>query len=235
MRSDGSPYARLIFVGAAFLLGSIAGCGKTGTEQVAATSDSAAGDDKHDATEEALHPDEAAKVVHDFLEAIKTGDEATSNNLLTPLSRQKTAEYNMAVAPTGSETATFTVGDVELPEEGGGQLAHVSSTWTDIDDDGQSHTDEILWVLRHESEGWRIGGMATKVFDDQPPLLLDFEDPADMRRKQQLAEAEMERRALAAAEEPAETPGSQETADTDEPPAREERQAARPSKPRSSQ
>ena len=56
--------------------------------------------------------------------------------------------------------------------------------------DGQQHTesrsDDYIWVLHLESEGWRIVGTITKVFPDQPPLVLDFEDPADMLRKKQL-------------------------------------------------
>jgi hypothetical protein len=192
------------------------------TEVVVETSD---GETNADDDREA-----AANVVRDFLQAIKAGDETVSNELLTPLARQKTAELDMAVAPMGSETASFTVGEVELPEEGGGELAHVASTWTDVDD-GQEHTDEILWVLRREEEGWRIGGMATKIFEDEPPLLLDFEDPADMRRKQQLAEAEMERRARAAAvsEPENETDGPQSEQESAVPVA-DKRQSAAPTR-----
>ncbi|HET6882370.1 MAG TPA: hypothetical protein VFI31_19550 [Pirellulales bacterium] len=183
------------------LLGGFSGCNKSTGQSIA---DQAKDVDK--ATEVEVDTDvdadeemqAAANVVRDFLQAIKVGDESVSNELLTPLARQKTAELDMAVAPMGSETASFTIGDVELPAEAAGELAHVASTWTDVDEDGQERTDEILWVLRREEEGWRIGGMATKIFEDEPPLLLDFEDPADMRRKQQLAEAEMERRARAA-------------------------------------
>lgn len=182
------------------------GCGKSESQPLAAgeTADRAAAEVEDDGsqpeTDPAADKQAAANTVQDFLQAIKSGDETVSNELLTPLARQKTSELNMAVAPMGSETASFTVGEVELPAEGEGELAHVASSWTDIDDDGAEHTDEILWVLRREKEGWRIGGMATKVFEDEPPLLLDFEDPVDMRRKQQLAEAEMERRARQAAE-----------------------------------
>jgi hypothetical protein len=183
------------------LLGALAGCGQSNREQVA---DATPEGDDGASTDSSADPADAAEVVREFLTAIRTGDEVKSNDLLTPLARQKTSEMDMAVAPMGSESASFAVGEVELPEEGNGELAHVASTWTDIDDDGQSHTDDILWVLRREENGWRIAGMATKVFDDQPPLLLDFEDPADMRRKQQLAEAEMERRARQAAAEASE-------------------------------
>jgi len=39
-----------------------------------------------------------------------------------------------------------------------------------------------------------------KIFDDMPPLLLDFEDPEDMIYKQELVAAELQKRAGAAAE-----------------------------------
>jgi hypothetical protein len=221
-------------VAASFFLGSI-GCNQSSTDS--ATADQSASVKEGDATgDPAPDPAEAAKVVRKFLQAVKSGDETTSNDLLTPLAREKTSELDMAVAPMGSESASFTVGDVKLPEEGGGQLAHVASTWTDIDDEGQTHTDEVLWVLRHEEGNWRIGGMATKVFEDQPLLLLNFEDPADMRRKQQLAEAELERRARAeAAELSDEQLGTQETEQPTNLPAREDRQAAKPSRPENNQ
>jgi hypothetical protein len=191
----------------ACLLAGFSGCSKTDGQSQADTSttandaDAAASESQTASVGSPADREAAAQVVRDFLQAIKSGDETVSNDLLTPLARQKTAELDMAVAPMGSESASFQVGDVELPQEGEGELAHVASTWTDIDDDGREHTDEILWVLRREDEGWRIGGMATKVFEDQPPLLLDFEDPVDMRRKQQLAEAELERRAHEATEQ----------------------------------
>jgi hypothetical protein len=205
MERAGSKFVFLAWLlAAAPVWGALAGCGQSGTAEVAANQSETEDQDNEAQEQEpsaAAVPEDAAQVVRDFLEAIKTGDETKSNDLLTPLARQKTGEMDMAVAPMGSESASFTVGDVELPEEGGGEMAHVASTWTDVDDDGQPRTDEILWVLRHEEQGWRIAGMATKVFQDAPPLLLNFEDPADMRRKQQLAEAEMERRAREAARE----------------------------------
>lgn len=213
MERGGSKYIFLAWLlAAAPTLGVLAGCGQSSTSEVAANQDDAKGkDSESEESPQVLEPGAAAEVVRDFLQAIKTGDETTSNDLLTPLAREKTAEMDMAVAPIGSDSASFTVGEVELPEEGSGELAHVASTWTDIDEDGQRHTDEILWVLRREEKGWRIAGMATKVFEDEPPLLLNFEDPADMRRKQQLAEAEMERRTGEAARElPEELPEAQQ-------------------------
>lgn len=226
----------------ACLLAVFSGCGKSegqpATENAASTHETEGGEAAAQATSmEAGSPadiEAAAQVVRDFLQAIKAGDETVSNELLTPLARQKTAEMDMAVAPMGSDSASFSVGEVELPKESEGELAHVASTWTDIDDDGQQHTDEILWVLRREEAGWRIGGMATKVFEDQPPLLLDFEDPVDMRRKQQLAEAEIERRAREALEPSAEDASQPDDAvETSPLPVADKRQAgSRPSSTR---
>ncbi len=131
------------------------------------------------------------KAVFQFLEAVRVGNDATASQMLTKLAREKTAEMQLVVAPPGSETAKFSVGEVEFLGESG---AHVASTWTDIVEDGQPHTDTIVWILRKEPEGWRIAGMGTKLFDDAPPLLLNFEDPEDMIRKQRMAEEEMVRR-----------------------------------------
>ncbi|HVX10335.1 MAG TPA: hypothetical protein VHC22_04100 [Pirellulales bacterium] len=226
-----SKYCFGALLAVAGLCPSLVGCGQSNDGSVAekpATETTAAKDD--DDTQ--ANPGEAANVVRDFLNAIKSGDETVSNELLTPLARQKTGELNMAVAPMGSESASFTVGEVELPEEGAGDVAHVMSTWTDIDDDGQERTDEILWVLRREEEGWRIGGMATKIFPDQEPLLLDFENPEDMQRKQQLAEAEMERRAReAVAEEPDDGTTDQDADETAAVSKGDERHAVRPTRP----
>jgi hypothetical protein len=122
--------------------------------------------------------------------------------MLTATARQKKTEMEMVVAPPGSETASFEVGEVQLAEDGS---AFVSSTWTDVDQEGKPHHDQIVWILRNGQDGWRIKGMATKLFEGK--LILDFEDPEDMQRKLQLAEQEMLRRAQqqipAAGEQPA--------------------------------
>ncbi len=137
-------------------------------------------------------PDDA---VREFLEAVRTGDDAKAAKMLTPDAREKTAELHMVVAPPGSPTAKFEVTEVEMVAEDG---AHVASTWSDVDEDGSRHSDQILWILRKETEGWRVAGMATKIFEDELPIILNFEDPQDMLRKQKLAEEEMARRAAAA-------------------------------------
>lgn len=129
-------------------------------------------------------------VIGEFLAAVKKGDDKQASALLTNVARQKTTEMEMVVAPPGSDTATFKV----LESEVEGVEAQVGTDWTDLDADGRPRTDRIVWLLHHETEGWRIKGMATRVFPDLPPVMLNFEDPEDMLKKQQAAEAEIARR-----------------------------------------
>jgi hypothetical protein len=133
--------------------------------------------------------------VFKFLEAVRKGNDADASNMLTKVAQQKTKEMNLVLAPAGSTTASVAVGEVRLIGQDG---AHVSSTWTDVGDDGKTPiTEEFVWMVRKDPEGWRIAGMAVQVFEDQPPLLLNFEDPDDMERKQRLVEEEMVRRSQA--------------------------------------
>jgi hypothetical protein len=138
-------------------------------------------------------------VMNEFLAAIRQGDETKSSTLLTAIARQKAEEAGATVAPPASETATFKVLAVEIE----GDEAQVGTDWTDDDGEGQTRTDRIVWMLRKESGSWRIHGMATRVFPDLPPVILNFEDPDDMLRKQQAAEEEIARRETQAASEAA--------------------------------
>jgi hypothetical protein len=144
--------------------------------------------------------DGPALAVQEFLDAVRKGDDKTSAAMLTPAARTNTAEYGIAVAPPGSDTASFKVGEVEMIGEEG---AHVASFWTDEDEQGNKHTDTVVWMVRKEPDGWRIAGMATRVFDDQPAVVLNFEQPEDMLAKQKAIEQEMLRRMGTEAEEPA--------------------------------
>jgi hypothetical protein len=169
-------------VGLAIAAMGVAGCG--GSDQTPGVSGVAG-----QARAEAGGPAEA---VHEFLEAVRTGDDEKATMMLTPLARQKTAERGMEVAPQGSDTARFEVGKVEYLSDTG---ARVASTWSDLGGSSERRTDEIVWMLRRESEGWRIAGAAATVFEGEPPLLLNFEDPDEMLRKQELVKQEADRRA----------------------------------------
>jgi len=142
---------------------------------------------------------EAAKsAVVTFLDAIKRGDDAAASGMLTKVARAKTQELGLSVAPPVNPTATYSIRECEMVGEAG-DLVHVGTTWTDTDPDGFTSTDNVVWVVRLDPEGWRVVGMAMRIFDDLPPLLLNFEDPEDMLAKQELVAAELQKRAEKAA------------------------------------
>jgi hypothetical protein len=146
---------------------------------------------------------EPAKVaVTTFLEAIKRGDEQSAMAMLTEVARAKTQELGLSVAPPVKDTATYRVGDCETVG-GTDDVVHVATTWTDTDAEGFTTTDNVIWVCRLDPEGWRVVGMAMRIFPDMPPLLLDFEDPEDMLAKQRLVAEEITRRAKLAMQEQA--------------------------------
>lgn len=135
----------------------------------------------------------AKAAVAAFLDAVKRGDDATARGLLTKVARAKTEELGMSVAPPVADTATYAVRECEIVTDAG-DVAHVATVWTDVAADGSQSSENVIWVVRLDPEGWRVVGMALRVFDDMPPLLLNFEDPDDMIAKQELVAAELERR-----------------------------------------
>lgn len=171
-------------IGAIALAFGLSGCGSSGTPA----------ENKGTPAQSVLSTATPPDAVKAFLQAIKIGDEKTADGMLTKIAREKTKEADLHVAPPGSDTAEYKIGKHVVE----GKEAKVSSTWTDVDDEGKPQTDEIVWLLKQEAEGWRICGMATELFPDQEPLILDFENPPEMLERQQKAEAEMVRRATAA-------------------------------------
>ena len=143
--------------------------------------------------------EQAKAAVVTFLEAIKRGDDAAAAAMLTTVARTKTQELGLTVAPPVNPGARYEVKGTEAVSEGS-DLVHVGTVWTDTGDDGQESSENIVWVVRLDPEGWRVVGMAMNVFDDMPPLLLNFEDPDDMIAKQEMVAEEMQRRAQAEAQ-----------------------------------
>lgn len=180
----------------AFLLTALVGC--AGSESPSpATQDPSAGTGT--ATEQpaaATTPDTSTpeRAVAAFLDAVRRGDDQVASSMFTPLAREKTAEMDIQVAPRGSDTAKFDVGEVQYLDEAQSG-ARVNSAWTDLDPEGKPRTDDIVWMLRRGADGWRVAGMAAVVFDGEPPLLLDFEKPEETLRKLELLREEMEQRA----------------------------------------
>jgi hypothetical protein len=186
---------RRLIVLAAVVAALVMGCGKSDTPGSAPAPPAEGGGQIATGTDPAnvAKLDGPAAAVYQFLDAVRTGNDAKATQMLTTLARAKAAETNRSVRPTASDTARFQVGQVEYLAEDG---ARVACTWTDLDEHGEPQTDEALWMVRRELAGWRIAGVAATVFSGEPPLLLDFEKPEEMLQQQQWVREEMRRRAL---------------------------------------
>jgi hypothetical protein len=145
------------------------------------------------------------KVVSVFLDALKNGDTSTKASLLTTKALEETTKHEFEVNPQSAPNAQY---EVHPPEflQNNPNGAHVTSVWTETYEDGQI-TYEVVWVLRRESQGWRIAGMAIELIPGQPRSFLNFEDPADMAAKYNEAVAAQQQAAAETAAKP-ETPGS---------------------------
>lgn len=161
------------------------GCGDSPQTDVATNgnSTSAATDD----TDENFVPISPGKVyndprdsVRDFLMAITRGDDKTATSLLTYAAQRETWSNGLALTSEGLPGTNFTVGHAEQVKE---DETHVETTYVDE----QDNTYPCVWLLRKENEGWRIFAMATKFMEGAAPVILPFEDHAEMERRHKAA------------------------------------------------
>jgi len=146
---------------------------------------------------------DAKAVVTAFLEAFRKGDNDAATKLLTKVARQKIEATGRWVAPPANDRAKIEVEDTTYPTPDH-EIAHVAAKWIDLDDMGRQRTDKATWVCRLEAEGWRVAGFAAYVFEGEDPLLLSFEEPEDMAKKQKWLIEECNRRSKQEATPPAE-------------------------------
>jgi hypothetical protein len=132
------------------------------------------------------------ETVGEFMTAFKDGDDAKANQLLTDKARKEVERTNYAVSPPGSKGMQYKVGEVEYVAEDK-SLAHVACHIIDPEDAAGNL--DVVWFLRKEAVGWRVAGVAMKVFPDELPVLYNFEDMEDLERKVELVKQEMVRRA----------------------------------------
>lgn len=144
------------------------------------------------------------QVVTVFLDAMRAADGKAVESLLTTKAREETIKHNMPVEPVAAPHAQFQVAAPQyLPMNPNG--AHVQAQW--VESDGMlTYTHTVIWVLRRQNDGWRIAGFAIELVPGQGPQFLNFEDPADMLKKQQEAVAALQAAGEAAAAQQAQQP-----------------------------
>jgi hypothetical protein len=132
--------------------------------------------------QEALRPEASPEmVVSAFLDATRRGDDVLASQLLSTKALEETSRHGLAVKPPGTPQMTYTIEKVEYPPNVNGG-AYVHSIWTERGTEGEESFD-IVWVLRKQTEGWRIIGMAAQFSDEEQPYFLNFEQPDDLIRK----------------------------------------------------
>ncbi len=133
------------------------------------------------------HASSPSEAVAQFYEALRSGQDSEISALLTDKAREETANSGLDIQSQGSSRLEYELGEVQFVDEAM-QGAHVRSLWIDYMPDGERVGTEVIWVLRRQSDGWRIAGMATQVIEGELPLLFNFEDPEDMLRKKEYVE-----------------------------------------------
>jgi hypothetical protein len=133
------------------------------------------------------------KVVLQFMEAAKSGDQKKLSDLMSEAARRETDAYHIDFELDSYRNATFEVGETEYltPEK---NTAHVGCKWTDRDDTG-SYSHDVIWVLRKEMEGWRVVGMITRPFPDQKPVAFNYENIKELMATKASIVEEVKRRA----------------------------------------
>jgi hypothetical protein len=129
-------------------------------------------------------------VVAQFYEALRTGNDAAIASLLTDKARAETAKSGLGIQSQASASLSYEIGETDYVTD---QMdgAHVKTTWKEPSSDGQMTSTEVVWVLRKQTNGWKISGMATPVVEGELPLLFNFEEPEDMLQKKAFVEQQL--------------------------------------------
>ncbi len=120
--------------------------------------------------------DPIAKVVYDFLLAVKEGESELASTKLTPLAQQRMRESKQGFALSPDGTASFRIGAVERMEDAADQAA-VDAVWMEPDETGKLAEQRWTVALQRGEAGWGIIGILGEAQPDQPPMILDFENP----------------------------------------------------------
>jgi hypothetical protein len=166
---------RLAFCVALVALSGITGCGKS------------AGPGAAESAKSADTPDKPLTV---FLKAICANDQETMFEMLTDTAREALRERGMSPGMNSGDDATYEVIEFEYVDEG----AHVACNWIEKQENGAPLKTPVIWIMHKQPKGWRVAGMALRVFDDMRPVFFNFEDPVDMVHKQELIDQEIARR-----------------------------------------
>jgi len=114
------------------------------------------------------------QVAEIFLDAVRSGNSAVAAAQLTPLAQQRMREADMDFELLANEAAQYQIGLIEKLET---DEAIVESVWTEPDADGQTQQERWTLALQSVQGQWRILGIVAETGPNQPPVIMDFENP----------------------------------------------------------
>jgi len=147
-----------------------------------------------------------------FLNGMRDGNSGVTGALLTGKAQEETVKHNWPVQPPGAPTATYQLGDpAYLDQQRTG--VQVPCIWSEPDGQGNKIQFEVVWLLRRETEGWRVAGFASEIIPGRPAYYFNFEDIANLKAAQADAEAKMAEMQQAQSGDPAvaEKPSAEKT------------------------
>lgn len=158
-----------------------------------------------------------AEVVVQFYEALRKGDDVAIASLLTDKAREETSKSGLGIQSQASESLSYEIGGTEYVTD---QMdgAHVKTMWREPSPEGPMTSTEVIWVLRKQTSGWKISGMATPVVEGELPLLFNFEEPEDMLQKKEFVEQQLAQPASTADATPGPQAATAEAASAPTPP-----------------
>lgn len=114
----------------------------------------------------------AAATVRAFIDAARQGDPDKTLGMMTVAAQKMLVDKkeNIIRLPV-TENAKVTVGRA-VPRDG---AIYVETILADFNAQRVCKEFEMVWVLRNEPAGYRVGGVALEVIPGQPPVLLNFE------------------------------------------------------------
>ncbi len=129
-----------------------------------------------------LLPDRNAgpgEVCETFLKLLKAGDRLAAEQLLTRTALSVTSKADLQLEPPGSENAVYDVGSIRYATTLN-KIAQVDCLVKETTD-GTPETTTVTWLVRLQTEGWRISGIVL-AGDDNIQDLLSFENADDVNR-----------------------------------------------------
>ena len=112
---------------------------------------------------------EVKKSTTAFLQSVVRGDAQTAAQWLTPLAAQRAAADPSVLAPLGFQVESLQVSEVRIVSE------FEAAAECLLKEYGSNEPESVCCLLKLDSSGWKVCGMACDAGPGEPPVLISFE------------------------------------------------------------